>query len=201
MKLKSVVLGVKAHIGWATGIAIHLTDGGPQVLLNTRLELSDPSVPETREPYHQAAEVSLKEATRIIDVARKAMALRAYEQLLACNDLLREQDAQIGVVAVLQGSGRLPVDLADSIKSHTQVHIAEGEETRNVIIKSGERLGIVSTRLVEKTLMKQAADCLALDATSIESILAGLKETAGRPWRQEHKLAALAAWLTSFKGL
>ena len=201
MRPKSVVLGVKAHIGWATGIAVHLTDTGPQVLLNTRLELRDPSVSESHEPYHQAAEVSLQEATRIIDVARNAMTLRAYEQLLACNDLLREHDAQIAVVAVLQGSGRLPKDLADSIKSHTQVHIAEGEETRNVIIKSGERLGINSTRLVEKTLMQQAADCLALDATSIESILAGLKETAGRPWRREHKLAALAAWLTSFRGL
>lgn len=58
------------------------------------------------------------------------------------------------------------------------------------------RSGIDATEMDEKSLPDHASEVLTLEWAALGSRLKALGTVAGRPWRKEHKLACLAAWVT-----
>jgi hypothetical protein len=44
--------GFTVKSGWASAVLVTETDGSPRVADSRRVELSDPGIPESRQPYH-----------------------------------------------------------------------------------------------------------------------------------------------------
>ena len=65
-------LGFKLHTGWAVLVAVTETHGKFEILLRRRIELLPPGDVIPRFVYHQAAELSLAQATKLIQQAEAA---------------------------------------------------------------------------------------------------------------------------------
>jgi homoserine kinase len=59
------------------------------------------------------------------------------------------------------------------------------------------KCGLELVELDEKSLPDQAARGLGLSAAEIDAQLKAFAPAAGKPWRKEQKLAALAAWIAA----
>src|SRR5258708_3207015 len=75
------------------------------------------------------------------------------------------------------------------------LHRAEGELFREVVAAAGAELGLAVVRGRGKELPDRWAAATALAAADLQRHLAELGRTLGPPWRQDQKLATLAAWL------
>src|ERR1700680_928224 len=95
-KQSRAVLGFRAHPGCAAVVAVGGSRDAPVVLTRTRIELADPEVPESIQPYHSASELEPAAAEKFIRrcaVVAKQMARKAIR----------------GLMAELQGDGRAVV--------------------------------------------------------------------------------------------
>jgi hypothetical protein len=75
------------------------------------------------------------------------------------------------------------------------MHAAEGEMFRAALAAAARQAGIAVVRVPAKDLAGEAERALHLGHDDLLAGLATLGAAAGRPWRQEEKDAALAAWL------
>src|SRR5512146_1057958 len=84
--LEGVGLGLRAHSGWAAIVVVAGTLRSPEILLRRSIELADPKVPGSKQPYHAAEGEKLPKAEKIIGrCARDARRLagRAFDEVLA----------------------------------------------------------------------------------------------------------------------
>lgn len=90
-------------------------------------------------------------------------------------------------------SGRQPGTLASTLASHAMIHTAEGEFFRNAIARASDQIGLPVTRVKERELWELAEAAVAVPAERLQNHLASIGKTAGPPWRQDEKLAAMVA--------
>ena len=67
----AAALGFRAHSGWAALVAVAGTPQSGQVLLRRRIELADPKVPGSKQPYHAAEGEKFPKAEKIIGRLRR----------------------------------------------------------------------------------------------------------------------------------
>ena len=58
------VLGFAPHSGWAAVVVVAGDADNPLVLTRSRVEMADPRLPGSKQPYHEVEELSLEEAER-----------------------------------------------------------------------------------------------------------------------------------------
>jgi hypothetical protein len=165
------------------------------VVLRRTLELADPDIPGSKQPYHAGESLELAQAERIVDLCRgrtDELALVAMRMLLA---ELEKSDCRVVGCAVLTGSERPPGSVAEVLASHTWMHAAEGQFFRTALVRAATAVGLRLSRLPEKTAYSAAAARLELSADQLEVALAHMGRHAGPPWRQDQKLAALGGWV------
>ena len=75
------------------------------------------------------------------------------------------------------------------------IHTADGVFFRNAIERACEQLEVPVIRVKERDVCSVAEDKLRLTAERLQGHLAVMGKTAGPPWTQDQKLAALAAWI------
>jgi hypothetical protein len=73
--------------------------------------------------------------------------------------------------------------------------VAEGLAVRDALRAAAARCGLALTETDEKSLPEMGPACLGLTTGQVDATLAAFGTAAGRPWRKEQKLAALAAWV------
>ena len=65
--MKPAALGFRAHSGWAALVVVAGDPRAPEVVLRERIEMADPELPGSKQPYHAAEELErlalLREAT------------------------------------------------------------------------------------------------------------------------------------------
>jgi hypothetical protein len=183
------IVGLVAKTGWAAAVVLDGTAADPVVVDRCRLDLLQPGTPA--HVYHAAADLDGADAARLVArVRREAIdgATRALAPLAERRGLDR--------VALVTASGHVPDDLAAIFASHTLLHAAEGELVREALTEAAAAAALPVVRHRQKELAALAERQLGLDETSRRARLTALGHTVGPPWRQEHKDAALAAWLT-----
>jgi hypothetical protein len=182
-------VGLVAKTGWAAAVVLDGTPAEPVVVERCRLDLLQPGTPA--HVYHAAADLDAGEAARLVsNVRREAIdgATRALATLAERHDL--------DTVALVAASGHLPDDLTAIFASHTLLHAAEGELVREALTEAAAAADLPVVRHRQKELAGLAERHLGLDEAARRVRLAALGHAVGPPWRQEHKDAALAAWLT-----
>ena len=160
------------------------------VVESRRVELSDPAVPDARQPYHAgfgtARDAGEKLSTLVASVRRFGRA--------SVTGLIREYQSghNVGRAGVVVGS---LIDPATIANDHIRIHALEGQLFRGVVEDAAERRGVRCTLWRERDLLSSAMTALKRPEKELRDMVTALGRDIGGPWRAEHKAATLAAWL------
>jgi hypothetical protein len=192
MKPQPAALGFRVKSGWAAAVLLTGPIRSPQPCDVRRIDLSDPRLPETRQPYHAAMgklETDTTKINRRVSVVR-SIAQQSLATLLAS---YRQKGYAIRRAALVVGSQVDPDSIANS---HIRAHAFEGQLFRSVLGEALQACRIRTEILVERNAYAQAAAKLKDSNDNVQRMIRDLGRVAQGPWRAEQKLAALAAWLT-----
>lgn len=178
----TAAIGFRAHSGWAVAVIVAGTVAKPAVIERRRIQTAD----GTRQPFHAAEGLGFAEAEALIRKCRE----RSVELAAgAVDDLMRwlaEAGYAVTGAGILTASGRALPDLEKILQSHALIHAAEGEFFRDVLADA------CAARLVRVSKFREREVAERGDLTErVREMGLGL----GPPWRQDEKLAAMAAWL------
>jgi hypothetical protein len=188
-------LGLRVHSGWAALVAVSGPLAAPAVLARRRIELVDRASPGGNQPFHAARGLSLDAARQLVSRALDGATRMAGGALAAAAGELRRQGAGRIACGLLRSSARPLPPLAAVLASHALVHTAEGELFRDALAAAAAGQGVAVLRIKERELLSRCTARLGIAAGDLERHLAELGRTLGPPWRQDEKLATLAAWL------
>ncbi len=160
----------------------------PVIVDRQRLQIAD-----TAQPYHAARDLGLAGAGDFLNDCREASEALASSALETA--IKRIGGDLVQSCAVLTGSGRPAPTLEATLNSHAAIHTAEGEFFREIVIHAAKSCGLRVRRIREKELFDLAASEFRIPAADLIRGLNDLGRVTGPPWRQDHKFAALAAWL------
>jgi hypothetical protein len=184
-------LGFRLKSGRAA--AVLLTDSAhlPQLCDVQRIDLSDPRLPETRQPYHAAMgrlETDTRKINRRVSVVRR-IAEKSIAKLLAS---YRQQNFTIKRAALVVGS---QIDPHSVTNPHIRAHALEGQLFRSVLQESLHAHRILSDVLIERDAYARAAVQLKQSNENVRRVIQKFGRDTKAPWRAEQKLAAVAAWV------
>lgn len=185
-------LGFRVKSGWATAVLIAGPVSSPSLLDRRVVLLSDPAVPESKQPYHAALDVPEKDGRKIVETLRRIVERAAKR---AVTDLLKDSSGAgraVRAAALVVGS---QVDPATLHNEHIRAHALEGQLFRTVLEDALRSYGIPCSVLVEKTAYGTAAAELGHPESEAKRVVAALGDAHDGPWRAEEKLAAVAAWM------
>ena len=191
MRPRHAALGFRVKSGWAAAVLLTGPACSPQLCDVRRIELSDPSIPETRQPYHATMgklETDTTEINRSVRVVR-SIVQQSIATLLAC---YQDQDYAIGRAALVVGS---QIDPASIANPHIRAHALEGQLFRSVLKEALQAHRIRTEVFIERNAYSQGAVKLKESNENVLRMIKNFGENTQEPWRAEQKLAALAAWL------
>jgi hypothetical protein len=188
-------LGFRAHSGWAAAVAVAGSPAAPAVIDRRRLEIADPEDGDAKQPYHAAEGLDLAEAERLVRRCTESSGRLARAAVGAMRAGLQASGHSVVGCGLLLGSGRTLPDLASILASHALIHTAEGQMFRDVLAEAGRHHDLPVLAVRERELMARCTADLGLSEDQIARRLTELGRALGPPWRQDEKLATLAAWL------
>lgn len=165
------------------------------ILERRRIEIADPKLAGSKQPYHAAERLKLPEAEKLLARCTESSQCLAHESV---NGGLRELAArghQVVACGIPVGSGRPLTTLAATLASHALIHTAEGELFRNIIARTCEKSGVAVMRIKEKELLARAASEFGVSPDKLQPTLTELGRAVGPPWTQDEKYATLVACL------
>jgi hypothetical protein len=80
------------------------------------------------------------------------------------------------------------------------LHTAEGEFYRSALDGASRHLGLKVVGTREKSAIELGSTMVGMTAGQLQRQLSELGRLVGPPWRQDEKLATLAAWLALAEG-
>jgi len=191
-KTQTAALGFRVKSGWAAVVLLTDTAHSPQLSDVNRIELCDPRLPGTRQPYHGATG---KLETNSTKVNQREHVVRSISQQSLARLLkdYRRKGFRITRAALVVGSQINPAKIANP---HIRAHALEGRLFRSVVEQGLQVHEIRTEVLLERdaysnvaTRLKQSNDDLK---RAIQDLGRSVPAERG-PWRAEQKLAALAA--------
>jgi hypothetical protein len=192
---KKAAIGLRAHSGWAALVVVAGSADSPEVIARRRIEIADPKIHGSKQPFHAAEPLEFPDAKAHIERCQESTRKLAREALQAAMDGLRDKRVAVIGCGIILGSGRaLPV-LEAILKSHALIHTAEGEFFRNALLEASSHCGIPVFGVKEKELFERAAATLARPSSELERRVQDMGKAIGPPWTQDQKYAALAAWM------
>jgi hypothetical protein len=192
--MKLAALGFRMHSGWGSLVAV--SDGRlPGLVARRHIVVAEGSIPGTKQPYHYAENHELKDAEEYLArcaAASRQLASKATREMLS---QLAANDYRVKGAAILMASGRALPSLEKILASHALIHTAEGEFFRGIVREACQEAGVAAIPLSERELEERARRTFGKKANQIMQRISGLGRRVGPPWRQDEKLAALAATL------
>ena len=192
IKAQTAGLGFRVKSGWAAVVLLARPAHSPRLLDVGRIELCDPQLPETRQPYHAAMGKLETDSTKL-DRREHVVRSISRQSLTRLFKGYRQKGYRIKRAALVVGSQIDPSTIANP---HIRAHALEGWLFRGSIEQSLHDLGIRTDVLLERDAyacvaarLKQPRDDVW---RAIHNLGGSLRSTAGS-WRAEQKLAAVAA--------
>src|SRR5271157_1757629 len=132
--LAPAALGFRVHSGWAAAVIVAGDLSSPNVVDRRRIEIADPELPGSKQPYHAAERLALNEADRLLQRCANSSASLAKKAVGDCLDEARRRGHNVFACGILLSSGRPLPGVAAILASHALIHTAEGEFFRNLLI-------------------------------------------------------------------
>ena len=202
----AVSLGVRTHSahgreegGWATYVALGGPISDPSILSGGRMQLCDPKIEGSNQPFHRVGAtfpfhrtepMDFESGETFIERCRNSsedLAGRALEEIISTHGALKG-------CCVLTGPRRPLPPLRAILAAHALMHAAEREFYREAVRVAAERKGIATEMVTEKDLPTLAGRLPGGEARRRETLTA-FGKLVGSPWGHDEKLAATAAWL------
>jgi hypothetical protein len=184
-------IGVTVKSGWASAVLIAPAATELCVLDSRRLDLSDPSNPAARQPYHDGFGTARAAGSGLAELVASIERFGSASTKTLLDDWSKTAD--IAGVGVVVGSLIDPDQIGNS---HIRIHAMEGRLFRTVVIDAATRAGLPVAIHRERDLVAEAMLKLDRAESSIRAAVEALKKRVGiGAWRAEHKAATLAAWL------
>jgi hypothetical protein len=188
-------LGFRVHSGWAAIVVLAEPLETPSVLIRRRIEIVDPKLPGSKQPYHAAQGRSLKDAETLIGVCAESSGRLALDAVRAVIEEVGQRGCEVGAAGIAIGSGKPLPSLEKILKAHPLLHTAEGEFFRHAIGEACKSCGLAISEVKEKTLMAECSARLRVSEDELQQNLISMGKLIGPPWRQDEKLASLVAWM------
>ena len=192
MKAAPAAVGFRVKSGWATGVLVAGPASAPRALDRRVVELSDPAVPTSRQPYH-AVMGAAGAASRRVEERLLRLVTGATERSI--RDLLeRYRDAGhvIRAAALVVGS---VIDPARIANDHIRAHALEGALFRTALAAALDSQGVPCSVVVEREAYARAAALLKRTEAQLRRAVTELGRSLDGPWRADEKTATLAAWM------
>ena len=189
--MKTIALGFRLKSGFAVAVALRGPAAAPTAIARAVVELSDPDVFETRQPYHHGFSTHEEDERQI--AKRVKIVERCASRSIAA--LLKDERFD-GFTC--RGAGLVVgsvIDPATVGNPHIRAHASEGKLFRSVLESALQAQGISCDVIVEKQLTEKAAAGLKRTDADIRGVVAGFGKALGGSWRAEEKAASTAAWL------
>lgn len=197
-------VGLRVKSGYAIAVVLDGSRRTPRPVASRIVELSDPGIAETRQPYHDGfykTEEDAREIARRVAIvkrcAKKSIAL-LIDSLEASataeprrSSRTAHRERRWGAALVV---GSL-IDPATVANPHIRAHAHEGRLFRTVLEESLAAHAVDCDVIVDKQLASHAAKELGRPASAVARTVASFGKTLGGRWRAEEKAAATAAWL------
>ena len=185
-------LGFRVKSGWAMAVLLAGASSAPKLVRCLAILLSDPKIPQSKQPYHAALDRPGKEGKALAEKLCHIVTSTAKQSV---QQLLEQAVADgYGVVGAGLVVGSL-VDPATLHNEHIRAHGLEGQLFRTALEAALREQRLPSRVLLEKNAYTTASPALRKSAPETKKIIAGLGESHEGSWRSEEKLAALAAWI------
>jgi hypothetical protein len=184
-------VGFRVKSGWAAAVLLAGPSEAPRALNRRVVDLSDESVPESKQPYHGAMgrlegdSAKIRQRTKVV----QRVAARSLAVLL---DEFRAARYAVDRAGLVVGS---QIDPRAISNPHIRAHALEGQLFREVLEDELKTQGLACSVVVERDAYNRAADVLKRSEADLKRVLSGLGRQLGGPWRAEEKLAALVAWM------
>jgi hypothetical protein len=190
--MQPVALGFRVKSGYAIAVGLTGSKGAPLPLFRRVVDLSDPKVPATRQPYH-AGMGTAQQDEREIARLRVMVAHAAKQSVSELLPVSESAPRSCGGATLVVGS---VIDPALVANPHIRAHASEGRLFRTVLEEALAERHIPCHVVLEKSLAQEAGKALGRSDRQIRRQLADFKQVLGSPWRGDEKAAALAAWIT-----
>jgi hypothetical protein len=168
-------VGFTVKSGWAAAVMVHRTPAGAVVVESRRVELCDPSVPESKQPYHDGFATMRRPGPMLTRLLRSAERAGAR----SVSRFLEDMQARLP----LAGAGIVVGSLIDpdSIgNEHIRIHAMEGRLFRGIVAGAVAACGLRCEIWRERDLPPRPPQ---------------FTPPGEGPWRREQKHAAVAACL------
>lgn len=183
------------HSGWGVLVVVSNDSGRLNVVERRRIEVIDGKSARKKQPYHFAKNLALGAAEKYIANCAVDSERLASESIQNLIEELRDGDYAVKTCAVVLASGRPLPSLSEILASHPLIHTAEGEFFRRAVWTACEKRKIQVSGVRERDLEAQAKSVLGKSATAAVKTILQTGKSIGPPWTQDHKSAALAAWI------
>jgi len=183
-------VGFSVKSGWAAVVLLEGSAAAPRVAACRRVEISDPAIPDAKQPYH-AGFGTARDAGD--ELKRLVASVRSYGRTSIGRALKAFQDAHS-----LRGAGVVVGSLIDPKtigNDHIRIHAMEGRLFREVVIEAAEKQGLKCAVCRERDLYSDAAKKLMKTDAAIRKTLTEIGRGVDGGWRAEQKAAALSAWM------
>jgi hypothetical protein len=188
----TAALGLRVKSGWATAVLVVGPARSPRVVDRRVIELSDPAVPSSRQPYH-AVMGATRRVAPIVERRLRQLVQRVTRRSVA--GLLRDYRRaghQVCAVGLVVGSTIDPTTIANE---HIRAHALEGQLFRTALVNAAGSLRLPCTVVVEREAFATASGRLKRPPAGLKRAVGELGRALGGPWRAEEKTAAIAAWM------
>ena len=184
------------HSGWGAIVAVSNDGGRLSVVDRRRIEVIDEKKSTgKKQPYHFAKNLALGSAEKYIANCAVDSERLASEVIRSLMDELRDSGYAVRTCAIVLASGRPLPSLSEILALHPLIHTAEGEFFRRAVWNACEKLKIEVSGVRERDLGTQAKSVLGKSAAAAVKKISQMGKSLGSPWTQDHKSAALAAWI------
>src|SRR2546423_2629553 len=172
-----IALGFRVKSGVAIAVVLGGDRGAPNAVTRHIVELCDPRVAQTRQPYHDGFGTAQQDAREL--ARRIAIVERCADASIAA--LIAElRPRKPAGAALVVGS---VIDPAAVANPHIRAHANEGRLFRTVVEDALQSHGILCEVIVEKQLAARAAAGLPCRPGELTRALAAFGKAIGGHWR------------------
>jgi hypothetical protein len=192
IKTQTAALGFRVKSGWAAVVLLTDTAHSLQLSDISLVELCDPRLPETRQPYH-AAMGKLETEPTIVNQRERVVRSISQQSLTRLLKGYEQKGFRITSAALVVGS---QIDPANIANPHIRAHALEGWLFRSAVAEILQEHEIRTEILLERDAYPTVAARLKQSNDDVKRLIQDFGRSApakGGPWRAEQKLAALAA--------
>ena len=190
-------VGLRVRTGRAVLLALGGPVDAPQLVSRAEVNLTDPKLADSKQPFHVGLELAGERGTRAVERACQAARRAGAASLTEAFERAEARGFRLTGATVVSDSATDPKSIGNL---HMRAHAAEGQLFRDICCEAANAYGLVTERALSRSLRDALVQSLEGHSKRIDTVIAQVGADAGRPWRADEKLAAMGAWLALSTG-